>query len=247
MIGVHAHPARYEGWFAVSSAAYPPTGVYHVEMSRSPGNVSAPGAQGEAVFAVQTGTTKRNGLINYVVVASTSRAGATSWLIGYAHGKLADAKLETLAVIGPSTSSPLTRQISVLTDGRHRLVVYFGDQLVYASEHLDLDIAPPFQPYLEVQAFSIAYAAYFHDLWVTSGTHLRVDHVPVGWTLSLLGPGGAVLASAPAHRGTVRLSLSVPAAHGRATLVARSGARVVRLGPFTYTGGDVYRLSGLGS
>ena len=134
-------------------------GVYHVDMSRLPGNVSGAGAQGEAVFAVQTGTTAINGLINYVVVASNSRRGATTWTIGYAHGLVADAKLETLARIGPSKSSPVSQQISLVTDGRHRLTVYFGNRLVYSANDLRLDIQPPFQPYLEVQALRIPYAS----------------------------------------------------------------------------------------
>jgi hypothetical protein len=245
-VGVHAHPNRFEGWFAVSSAAYPPTGVYHVDMSRQPGNVSGSGAQGEAVFAVQTGTTPVNGLINYVVVASNSRHGATTWSIGYAHGVIADAKLETLAKFGPSTSSPLNEQISLVTDGRHRLSVYFGSRLVYSADNLHLEIQPPFQPYLEVQGRRIAYTSFFHDLWITSGTTVSVDDVASGWRLSLVGSGGNVLASALSHDGQVRLHVPVPEAHGRAVLVARRDGRVLRLGPFSYSGGDVYRLSGLG-
>ena len=198
------------------------------------------------MFAVQTGTTTINGLINYVVVASNSRRGATTWTIGYAHGLVADAKLETLARIGPSRSSPVSQQISLVTDGRHRLTVYFGNRLVYSADNLHLDIQPPFQPYLEVQALRIPYASFFRDLWVTSGTALTVDDVPHGWHLSLLDSSGNVVGSGLSHDGQVRLQLTAPAAHGRGVLTARRGRRVVRLGPFSYSGGDVYRLSGLG-
>ena len=43
---------------------------------------------GEAIFAVQTGTTKKTGVLNYVLVASSTNAGLTHWLVGYAEGKV---------------------------------------------------------------------------------------------------------------------------------------------------------------
>jgi hypothetical protein len=51
---------------------------------------------GEVIFAVQTGTTKKTGVLNYVLVASTTNAGLTHWLVGYAEGKVANAKTTVL-------------------------------------------------------------------------------------------------------------------------------------------------------
>ena len=245
-IGVHGHPDRFEGWFAVTRAAYPGAGAYHVLMAKPPGNVDRGNAQGEAVFAVQTGTTKLNGLINYVVVASNSSRGATTWTIGYAHGHVADARLETLAQFPVPATSPVARDITLTTDGRHRLAVWFGQGLVYASSRLHLDIAPPFQPYLEVQSRLVPYTSFFHDFWVTTGTGLTVS-APSGARLRLVGAGGAVLATGVARQGTARLALPPPRARGTATLVVQMDGRRYRLGPFAYAGGDHYRVTGLAS
>lgn len=243
-VGVRRHPDRFEGWFAVTRAAFPAGGVYHVQMAKPAGQVKGRGAQGEAVFAVQTGTTRRTGLINYVVVASDSTHGVTTWMVGYAHGHVADARLQTLIRYPvPADSSPV-RDLTLVTDGHHRLSVWFGDRLGFASDHLRLDIAPPFQPYLEVQALRIAYTSYFHDFWVTTGTALTVA-APTGARLVLVGAGGRRLASATARNGTARLALPPPLARGTARLVVRSGGRRVVLGPFSYAGGDRLRLAGL--
>ena len=244
-VGVKPHPDRFEGWFAVTNSAYPSAGVYHVRMDRPPGNVAGGRAQGEAVFAVQTGTTRQNGLINYVVVASNSTGGTTSWMIGYAHGHVKDARLQVLARTTASASSPTGHAITLRTDGLHRLAVYFGANLVFASDRLHLDIQPPFQAYLEVQSLRVPYTSYFHDFWVTAGTALTVGGAPSGDRLRLLGPDGAAISSATSRAGTARLELPAPLARGRAELVVQSGSRQVRLGPFSYSGGDVYRLSGL--
>jgi hypothetical protein len=242
-VGVRNHPDRFEGWFAVTRSFYPATGVYHVVMTKPPGEVSGAGNQGEAVFAVQTGTTGQTGLINYVVVASDSTKGATTWIIGYAQGHLANAHLEVLDRLPASTTSS-TRAITLVTDGTRTLSVWFGNQLVYSSSTLRLDIAPPFQPYLEVQSERIAYRSSFRDLWVTTGTSLEVA-APVGAVLSLVGRGGTTLAEATSHRGQARLVLAPPESRGRGTLVVRYEGRTVTLGPFNYAGGDRYQLSGL--
>jgi hypothetical protein len=228
----------------VTRAAFPAAGIYHVEMAKPPGEVRGHGAQGEAVFAVQTGTTKRTGLINYVVVASNSNHGATIWTVGYAHGHVADARLETLIryPVPPDTSP--ARALTLVTDGRRRLSVWFGDRLGFRSDRLRLDITPPFQPYLEVQAERIAYTSYFHDFWVTTGTAVTVA-APARTRLELVAPDGRRLASATARGGIARLVPPPPLAVGTARLVARLGGRRVVLGPFRYAAGDRLRLSGL--
>lgn len=243
-VGIHRHSRRFEGWFAVTRSAFPASGVYHVRMAKPPGHVHAPGAQGEAVFAVQTGTTKQTGLINYVVVASDSNHGTTTWTVGYAHGYVADARLETLARFPAARDASPARDVTVLTDGGHRLDVWFGQRLVYSSDRLHLDIAPPFQPYLEVQSRRVPYRSTFTDFWVTTGTTVEVA-APDGARLRLVGHDGDTLATATARRGTARLVLPPPRASGVARLSVRLGGRSVVLGPFPYTGGDRYRLAGL--
>lgn len=245
-VGVHRHDAHFEGWFAVTRAGFPASGVYHVDMAKPPGQLRSGGAQGEAVFAVQTGLTKATGLINYVIVASASRTGATSWSVGYAAGHIVNAHLTRfLRLPVPATSSD-SRDVTLETDGRRRLAVWFGTRLVFASDHLHLHITPPFQAYLEVQSRVVPYASSFRDFWVTSSSVVSVS-APDGARIRLVARGGRTIASATARRGVARLVLPPPRARGSAELEVRLRRRSVKLGPFEYAGGDRYRLAGLGA
>ena len=124
---------RFQGAFAVTRAAFPAGGVFHVRMSREPGTISSASRTGEAVLAVQTASTKRTGDIDYVVVASVTHAGLTHWEVGYAQGHLAAARTTILWAGAPSADAPLSESISLQTDGNSRLTVYFGDTLVFSS------------------------------------------------------------------------------------------------------------------
>jgi hypothetical protein len=244
-VGVRRHARGFAGWFASTRAAFPATGVYHVVMAKPPGAVRSTGAQGEAVFAVQTGTTKVTGLINYVVVASTSYRGRTRWSVGYAQGHIANAHLYRFVSLSvPPTTS--VQNVTIQTDGRHRLAVWFGNRLVFASNDLHLDITPPFQSYLEVQSRLVPYTATFQDFWVTRTSTMTVS-APDGARIQLVTRAGATIAAATARKGAARLVLPPPQSRGVAELVVEFGGRSLRLGPFAYAGGDQYRLSGLGS
>jgi hypothetical protein len=239
-VGVRRHSGGFAGWFAVTRWALPAQGVYHVRMSKPPGQLSGPGAQGEAVFAVQTATTKLNGLINYVVVASRSAGGATSWLVGYAQGRLSHARLQVLYQTPASASAPSSREVSLATDGRRRLVVCFGRQVVYASDSLSMDIPAPYQAYLEVQSSGPPYQARFSDLWVTRGSAVGLAGLGPGQAALLATPGGQVVAAG--RGGQARLELAPGLARGRGVLWVAQGARRWRLGPFSYWAGDRLRL-----
>jgi hypothetical protein len=241
-VGVHDHRDGFKGWFAVTRKAFPQSGVYHVEMSKPPGNVAGTTDQGEAVFAVQTGTTKQNGLINYVVVASNSTRGSTSWLIGYAHGHVANAQLETLMSTKPSSSAASKLDITLRTDGRRSLQVWVGAVLAFDSRTLHLDIAPPYQPYLEVQSRRIPYESSFQNFWVTSSDSIAVGGLVAGEGVDLVTPSGSTIASAPARGSTAKLTLPPPQCRGTASLVVHRPGGAVRLGPFRYAGGDTYEL-----
>lgn len=245
-VGQHAQrSSRFKGWFAVTLAAFPVTSVFHVEMSRPPGNVSAHGHASQSVFAVQTASTKITGLINFVEVTSDSLKGSTAWQIDYSHGRIRDARSELFWRSTQSTHAPLSHEITVRTNGRHRLTVWFGDRVVFQSDSVHLNMEAPFQPYLEVQSLRGAYVSSFRNFWVTKNAALTMTGLPVGSRLRLLPPhGGRALASATAKRsGVARLVLPPPEAKGRARLsVSVPGGRHVVLGPFRYAGGDHYRL-----
>jgi hypothetical protein len=244
VVAVHHHAGGYQGWFATTTAAYPSSGVFHVQMTRPPGNVSGMGT-GVSVFAIQTFKTLETGVLNYVIVSSSSTRGQTYWSIGYANGRQKNTQLHNLVNFRLSSSAPHTHNITVQTDGSHRVVVYIGNQLVFESDHLHLAITPPFQVYLEVQSVDTGYASYFHNFWVSASSTLTFQGIPGGASVSLVAGSGGVLWRQDSSGGTLRAVLPISEARGRARLIIRRDGQKVSLGPFSYTGGDHYVIAGL--
>jgi hypothetical protein len=244
-IGVDHHRAEtWEGFFAVTRAAYPAAGVFHVRMSREDRLVPSPSQTGEAVFAVQTGTTKRTGDLNYVLVASVANGGSSYWEVGHAEGHIADASTTILWTGPPSQTAAISQDITLHTDGRSSLVVYFGERLVYESSRLQMSIVPPFQAYLEVQALEIAYQARFQDLWITAEDSILIEGLDRDDRVTLDPASGATVQARADPAGQARLQLWPPQARGEGTLTILSGGSLRRFPGLCYAGGDVYRVEG---
>ncbi len=194
------------------------------------------------MFAVQTGTTKQTGDINYVLVASVTNAGSTHWEVGYAEGHLANAVTTILWASPPSPTASVSEAITLRTDGVSSYVVYFGERLVYESNELEMTIVPPFQPYLEVQALEIAYQARFQDFWVTSDDSILVDGLHRGDEVRLVPANGTPVQARADALGQARLSLAPPQANGKGLLTIMSGGSLRRFPGLDYAGGDVYRM-----
>jgi hypothetical protein len=239
-VGIHPH-AGWAGWFAVTLDAAGPAVVWHTQMSRPPEPVTS--GKGEAVFAVQTATTQHSGAINYVVVSALSLHGEGEWLVGYAHGVVANADTEVLWRSPLRADSPSTEPVTVQTDGRRRLAVWLGNRRVYASDRLRLDIPTPFQAYLEVQSQTIGYVASFRNFWVTDAAPVTVEGVSPGTHLRLENDGTIVTAVAGRH-GTASLAPPAPTLVGTATLTVVGTGRARAITDFPYAGGDVWRLTG---
>lgn len=241
-----ASDTGFDGWFAVTLAAYPKTSIFHVTMTKPAGNIAGPGQEAEAVFAVQTASTKVTGLINFVEVTSDSLQGQTAYQVDYSWGHIRDAKTRVYWRTEPSATAPNTVEATVRTDGAHTLTVWLGSRQVFSSNSLNLNMEAPFQPYLEVQTLHTPYVATFHDFWVTSSSTITVNHLPSGTVTAMTAPDGTVLAHATADRkGTATLNLPPYAAEGTATLtVTKPGGSQHQLGPFAYAGGDEFQLAG---
>ncbi len=238
-VGVHPH-SSWAGWFAVTLRAAGPDVVWHAVVSRPPNPVAT--GIGEAVFAVQSASTQRNGSINYVVVSSVSALGKSTWQVGSAHGFVANAVTDRLWQGSLRADTAATEPITIRTDGRHDLTVWLGDQQVFSSQHLHMDDPPPFQAYLEVQGRDIGYVANFQDFWVAAAAPVTVTGVPPRSLVTLDTGHGAVTATADAS-GQAALQVPSPALVGTGTLTvaAASGARHFR--DLHYAGGDVLHVA----
>ncbi|MGH9306224.1 MAG: hypothetical protein ACRD0I_04985 [Acidimicrobiales bacterium] len=237
-VGMGPHGGRtFKGYFAVTLAAYPASSIFHVHMTRPPGNVTGTGHEAETVFAVQTGSTKVTGLINFVEISSDSRAGTTAWQVGYSHGHVKNAQTRLFARSAQSAHAPLSQDITVATDGHHHLTVWFGNRVVFHSDHLDMNMQAPFQPYLEVQSEKVPYVSTFTDFWVTHDTSLTVDGLAPGSSVSLMaaatapGTGATAAAAAPGTGGTGAAAgppgAATPASRPIATALASASGQAV--------------------
>jgi hypothetical protein len=238
-VGVRPH-AGWAGWFAVTLDAAGPGVVWHTDMSRPRQPLST--GEGEAVFAVQTAATQHSGAINYVVVSALTTRSKGEWLVGYAHGVIANADTEVLWRSPLRADAPASEPVTIRTDGRHSLVVWLGNRRVYSSNHLHLDVPSPFQAYLEVQSRDVGYVSAFRDFWVADSSPVTVSGASPGAHVRLVGDGVVTAVAGPG--GSASLFPSPAALVGTGTLTVTQRGVSQRIADFPYAGGDVWRLSG---
>ncbi|MDQ0868417.1 hypothetical protein QFZ70_000890 [Arthrobacter sp. V1I9] len=238
------HAEAHNGFFAVTHDAYPESSVFHVRMSKQPGQIQSAKEVGQAVFAVQTASTKITGLINFIVLSADSTEGMTSWRVGYMYGHVRNAEYINYYSTEPSVDEPDTRDITLRTDGRRTLTVWFGEEQVFHSDQLEMDIQAPYQPYLEVQAVKTPYFSSFQNFWVTEDDDLELTGLPETADVRLVDSQGTVLGETSVRAGgTATLELPPYAAKGSGTLeISEPGRELVRLGSFDYAGGDELKV-----
>jgi len=263
-VGIKAHTG-WAGWFASTIHAAGPSVAWHAVISPTALRLGTKG-RALAVFAVQTATTQKSGVINYIVVAAVCRSGSYRWLVGYAHGLVAGASTQ---VLWASKWQPVTQggtllasqAVTVVTDGRHSLSVWLGTDEIFNSERLVLKMPAPFQAYLEVQSSAPAYYARFNDFWVADDAPLVLRGLRDGSRVELAGgtghaggtggaggatasatTAGVAMAEAVAGRdGTATLRLPVPELVGTGDLRVVAGGRATDLANVPYAGGDVLK------
>lgn len=246
-VGLRGHEG-WEGYFAVTHDLFPAGSVFHTDMEAIPTRVAGDGI-GEAVFAVQTGSTKITSDVNFLAVNSYASGGQLKWQVGYSAAKFQDAQRRSLAQLD-DPSAPLIPDhpvgVTLRTDGYRSLDVYIGDTEVLAATDLDLFVEPPLQAYLEVQAEDIAYTSRFTNFWVTSSDTLHLEELPPGTEVRLGTATDPVASATAGASGTAALRLPLPRAHGTAPLSVRlpedDDWRQVS-SSFVYSGGDRYEAS----
>jgi hypothetical protein len=197
---------------------------------------------GESVLAVQSASTQRNGTINYVVVSALSEHGRSTWQVGSAHGLIADADTDVLWQEPLRADAPAVEPVTIRTDGRHNLTVWFGDRQVYSSHHLDMSDPAPFQAYFEVQGKNVGYVANFQNFWVAEAAPVTVRGASPGARVQLDTGHGLVVATADAS-GQAALQVPAPALVGTGTLTVADRSGIRRFRDLHYSGGDILQVA----
>jgi hypothetical protein len=243
-VGVLEHDG-WEGYFAMTHDLFPAGSVFHTDMEAIPTVVDGD-AIGEAVFAVQTGSTKITSDVNFLAVNSYSSGGELKWQVGYSAAEYEDARRMPLGQLD-DPSAPLIPDhpvgVTLRTDGHRSVEVFVGETQVLDADDLDLFVEPPLQAYLEVQAEDIAYTSLFTNFWVTSSDTLQLAGLPEGTEVRLGTAADPIASAAVGASGTAELRLPLPRAHGDAPLSLRlpgeENWRQVS-SSFVYSGGDRY-------
>jgi hypothetical protein len=246
-VGVQEHEG-WEGYFAVTHDLYPADSVFHVDMEAIPAVLDGSGI-GEAVFAVQTGSTKITSDVNFLAVNTYSSGDRLRWQVGYSAAKYEDARRTSLAELDDPTPSQIPDHpvgVTLRTDGYHSLDVYLDETEVLATSTLDMFVEPPLQAYLEVQAKDTAYTSRFTNFWVTASDTMLLEGLPEGTEVRLGTEADLIASSTAGADGSASLELPLPRAHGTAALNLRLPGEDRRRevsGSFTYSGGDRYEAT----
>ncbi|WP_206830298.1 hypothetical protein [Alicyclobacillus fructus] len=224
-VGVREGTPQFRGYFLTTRDPFPANWYAHA-WAVSPPAVSH--GIGELVFAVQTSTTDQTGLINYVFVSLvTTRVHGklrSTWEIGYAYGFEQNAHSVILKKIPGSALAPSHGEYHVViwTDGKARYRAWVNGEQVFSSDSLHMQIAPPFDAYLEVQEKNTPYAVQYRQFAALAGDGVTLKGLPDGATV--IWQGRAYQAS----RGVVVLPLSALTGEATGSLAVVTGGKVTR-------------------
>ncbi|MCL6488378.1 MAG: hypothetical protein K6T76_05515 [Alicyclobacillus mali] len=216
-VGVRSATPDFRGYFLTTRDPFP-AGWYAHTWAVSPPAVTS--GVGELVFAVQTATTDQTGLINYVFVSLvTTRVRGhlrSTWEIGYAYGYEKDAHSVILKKIPESAVQPENGMyhLVIWTDGSTAYRAWINGEEVFASSALHMQIAPPFDAYLEVQEKNTPYAVQYRRFAAVQAGGVLLRGLParaeVLWKGHTYRPkGGDVVLPVSAQAGEASGHLSI--------------------------------------
>lgn len=244
-VGINnAASPHFFGYFLETKQAFPAGAFVQTQMLPYPAAAN-PGQVAETIVAVQTASTDRTGLLNYVIVSYRQSAGQGSLSVGFANGLIARATTTILGVVAHPDLMTQVRDepVTITTNGNNAYETWIGNTPIYQSSHLHMRIAPPFQVYLEVQAAAVDYTAYFRTLDVYRSDRVRISHLPPGAEirLSVSHPGAYPVRALASASGTASLVLPPLDLTVEGVLEVSSHGVVWKFPPLTLHGGDHYQ------
>ena len=241
-IGVQASASTvYGGYFATKN--FQAGDVFHAVITAPARTI--PSDDYNTGIYVQTGS----GHIDYVFCGEDTSSSGTQWGVTIATSNNDNSATNYNNVyLDTSANQPLTRSCTIVTDGNNNLKAYIDNSLVYSTTSANLGYSRPLEMYLEVESSYSGQELYgsFTDFYVTTSTTLSVNGIPSGVSsVQLVGPSGAVLATAAVNNGAATFDLgpySYPIS-AQIVLKGSGGGTVASSGTFNLYGGDVYTVS----
>ncbi len=188
-----------------------------------------------------------NTWINYVGCVAQATSSGYNWVVIQSFGPGTGAVTITVLYQSPTNGQPLTQDCTIITNGNNYLKVYLGGQVVVNRNNLNLQMAAPFNSYLEPQTSggdSMRFGTYT-NYYSTFGENVTVTNAPPGGTAKIVDSTNTILASGPvSSTGTATLPVgkyslpltaNIQVYDSTNTLVASTSS------PATIWGGDVYK------
>lgn len=230
------------GFYAISPATY--ANLFNAKVTL-PYTIETNGSFNTGMY-IQTAAISN---INYVFCGAEADQNGYYWSVESTLGNQIDATSYTIYYTSPMSSTPLTQDCTIVTNGNNFLQAYIGGNLVYSSQNLNLQIPPPFNVYIEVETMNsqqLLFSNYSDYYSNTLGTVNIIGASPLG-TVKLIDSSGSTIATAnvdsngnaaiPVGSYSLPLSAIINAYDANGNLTATT-SQVVSI-----WGGDVYAAS----
>ena len=249
-IGVQSgSPGTFAGFFAISPNTT--ASLYHAFVTLSYPSMSTGETFNTGIY-VQTWDPNS---INYVGCVVQSTSSGYFWVVAQATGFVQGIVALQVTILYQSQTYPptdtthLNQDCTIITNGSNYLKVYIGGAVVVNRKDLNLNMASPFNAYLEPQSTSATSMHFgtYTNYYSTFGENVTVSNAPPGGTVQLVDTSNTVFATAPiTSTGTavlpvgkyhLPLTASVNVCDSANNLVASTS------GPITIWGGNKYTAS----
>ncbi|TLY12274.1 MAG: hypothetical protein E6K84_06960, partial [Thaumarchaeota archaeon] len=191
--------------------------------------------------------------INYLSCFAMTDSSGRYWKLVHGYGDSVEAHTFDFLWQDTSANQPITRECTMITNGRNYLRVYVDNVLVYSNGALSLNMPAPFQYYLiTMNSFSGSATSpdgtrygVFRDYYLTSDESITVttNSAPNAATVNLTDQAGTVLASSPVAAGSATLNVGGYRFPLTATInVYDSSGSLLTSSPTSLYGGDAYEV-----
>lgn len=180
---------------------------------------------------------------------SSQGSGGYDWQVVYGTGNLSGAsQTKTLYFhYYPYGPGNLSKTCTIMTNGANFLSVYIGGTQVYSNSSMNLQIASPFNTYLEVTGVNMTQSmeGSFTNFYTTLNDTVTVTNAPSGGIVQVTGTNSPIANATVGSNGVATLTLpaSLMPQTGVINVYNSSGVLVAKTTTaVTLWGGDSYSV-----
>ena len=146
---------------------------------------------------------------------SSQGSGGHDWQVVYGTGNLSGASQTNTLYFHyyPYGSGPLSQTCTIMTNGANFLSVYIGGTQVYSNSSMNLQIASPFNTYLEVTGVNMTQSmnGSFTNFYTSLNDTVTVTNAPSGGIVQVTGTNTPIANATVGSNGVATLTLPASA------------------------------------